>query len=88
MFNTQSDLMMSNGNSLSLQHDLNPLSPSLLNNNSLDLSYGHELFMSPSSSGSTQQHQQITPNIHMNGIQPQQQPTITVPQVAAQQVKH
>lgn len=74
MMNTYNDIMMSNTNGgPALQQDFHQLSPSLMNNNSLDLPYNHDIFMSPSPSGPQQQMQQ---NRHMNPMQSQQQPSV------------
>ncbi len=85
MMNTYNDLMMSNGNGPPLQQDFHGFSPSLSNNNSLDLSYNHDMFMSPSSSGPPPPPSQ---NRHMHVMQPQQQSSAPPSQTTMHQVKY
>ncbi|CAF1063625.1 unnamed protein product [Adineta steineri] len=92
MMNTYNDLMMPNGNNTSLQQDFHRFSPSVSNNNPLDLPYSHDLFMSSSPAGpplpQQQQQQQKPQNRHMNVMQSQQQQQPQVPssQMATNQV--
>jgi len=76
--------MMPNSNGPSLQQDFHRFSPSLSNNNPLDLPYSHELFMSPSPSGPPSQ-QQIPQNRLMNVMQSPQQTSAPPPQATMQQ---
>jgi hypothetical protein len=85
MMNTYNDLMMPNGNGTPLQQDFHRFSPSLSNNNPLDLPYSHDLFMSPPPS---QQQQQLPQNRHMNVMQSQQQPSAPPSQATTHQVKY
>ena len=72
MMNTYDNMMMPNGPAPTMQQDFHQFSPSLSMNNSLDNSYGHDLFMSPSPTGP--QNQPVLPqNRHMNIMQTQQQ---------------
>ena len=74
MMNTYDNMMMPNGTGPAMQQDFHQFSPSLSMNNSLDNSYGHDLFMSSSPSGS--QNQPVIPqNRHINSMQTQQQST-------------
>jgi len=86
--NTYNDLMMPNGNGPSLQQDFHRFSPSLSNNNPLDLPYSHDLFMSPSPSGPPPPQQQIPQSRHMNGMQSQQQPSTLPSQATMHQVTY
>ena len=91
MMNTYNDLMMSNGNGPSLQQDFHRFSPSLSNNNPLDLPYSHDLFMSSSASGPPPpppSQQQMPQNRHMNVMQTQQQTSVPPPQTTMHQVKY
>jgi hypothetical protein len=88
MMNTYNDLMMPNGNGPSLQQDFHRFSPSLSNNNPLDLPYSHDLFMSPSPSGPPPPQQQIPQSRHMNGMQPQQQSSTLPSQATMHQVTY
>lgn len=81
MMNTYNDMMMTNGNGPSLQQDFHRFSPSLSNNSPLDLPFGHDIFMSPSPSGPSQ-------NRHVNVMQTQQQQSVPPPQTAMHQVKY
>ncbi len=83
MMNTYNDLMMPNGNGPQLQQDFHRFSPSLSNNNSLDLQYNHDMFMSPSSSGPPPPQ-----NRHMPVMQSQQQPSAPSSQTTMHQVKY
>ncbi len=67
--NTYNDLMMSNNNGPPLQQDYHhPHHHQYPNNNSLDLAYNPDLFMSPASNIGPQSIQ----NRHMNVMQHQQ----------------
>jgi hypothetical protein len=86
MMNTYNDLIMPNGNGPSLQQDFHRFSPSLSNNNALDLPYSPDLFMSSSPSGPPQQ--QVPQNRHMNAMQTQQQTSAPPLQTTMHQVKY
>ncbi len=91
--NAYNELMMPNGNSPSLQQDFHRFSPSLSNNNTHDLPYTHDIFMSPSPSGPPpppppQPQSQLSQNRHMNVMQTQQQQPAPPPQATMHQVKY
>ena len=82
MMNAYNDLMMPNGNGPPLQQDFHGFSPSLSNNNSLDLPYNHDMFSSGPPPPPPPQ------NRHMPVMQPQQQPSGPPSQATMHQVKY
>lgn len=72
MMTTYNDLMMSNGAGSSIPQDFHQYSSPMMANNSLDLPYNHDLFMSPSPSTQQQQqqqHQSLSHQRHVNAMQ-------------------